>query len=209
MSEGRTRYDVVPYPGKSYSYAHPDRLHVQARLFGLRPAPVESCRVLELGCGDGSNLIPMAARLPGSTFTGIDLAREAVGAARARAREAGAGNVLFEAMDIAEFPDAESAFDYIVCHGVYSWVPDAVREAMLALCARHLAPEGVAYISYNTYPGWHLHRVTRDLMRIHGERFEDPLEQVEQGQTLVRFIAKALEGSDSAYAKVLQEEKRL
>lgn len=209
MSDERTRYDQVLYPGKSYFHSHPDRLEVQARLFGLEAAPVEPCRVLELGCGDGSNLIPMAARLPGSTFLGIDLAREPVAAGLARASEAKLANLRLEAMNIVDFPEDSGLFDYIISHGVLSWVPDPVREVMLRICSRHLAPRGVAYISYNVYPGWHLHRIARDVMRIHGETFTDPMEQVAQGKALVRFIAQNLEHSQSAYAAALREEARL
>ena len=73
---GATPYDEVRYPSYTHTPSHPDRLATQAILFGLTPAPVAACRVLELGCGDGSNLVPMAYGLPGSHFTGIDLANK-------------------------------------------------------------------------------------------------------------------------------------
>ena len=59
-STAQNPYDEVLYPGYPFAQAHPDRLGAMARLFGMNPAPVEACRVLELGCGDGGNLIPMA-----------------------------------------------------------------------------------------------------------------------------------------------------
>ena len=43
------------------------------KLFGLNTAAPTQCRVLELGCAAGLNLIAMAALLPESTFVGIDL----------------------------------------------------------------------------------------------------------------------------------------
>jgi tRNA G46 methylase TrmB len=67
-----TAYDEVLYPSYTHNQTHPDRLATIATLFGLTPAPVERCRVLELGCGNGSNLVPMAYGLPGSEFVGID-----------------------------------------------------------------------------------------------------------------------------------------
>lgn len=71
-------YDEVLYPGYAYRQTHPDRLATMATLFGMTPAPVEGCRVLELGCGEGGNLIPMAFGLPRSQFLGIDLAQRPI-----------------------------------------------------------------------------------------------------------------------------------
>lgn len=82
-----SRYDEVLYPGNAFSQAHPERLAAFAALMGLRPTPVESCRVLELGCGDGGHLIPIAAVLPGSRFIGIDLSQTAIDTANATVRE--------------------------------------------------------------------------------------------------------------------------
>ncbi|MCD4811464.1 hypothetical protein K8R14_02560, partial [bacterium] len=69
-TEKRTSYDEVPYESQSFPQSHPDRLAMLARLFGLSPAPVTQCRVLELGCAGGGNLIPMAFHLPDSEFVG-------------------------------------------------------------------------------------------------------------------------------------------
>src|SRR5260370_20831264 len=68
-----TSYDVVPYLGGAFAQTHPDRLATLARLFGMSPVPIERCRVLEIGCGDGGNLIPMAPRFPRSGFVGTHL----------------------------------------------------------------------------------------------------------------------------------------
>ena len=73
-----TPYDEVRYPGRFYPQTSPERLATLGTLFGLNPAPVDHCRVLELGCGDGGNLLPLAELLPRSSFLGIDLARAAI-----------------------------------------------------------------------------------------------------------------------------------
>lgn len=208
-SGARTLYDDVPYPSKSYAYAHPDRLNTIARLFGMAPVPLQRARILELGCGEGGHLIPIAAQLPDATVVGVDLAAEAIAVARQNIEALGLTNIQVHAGNIATFAPELSAFDYIIAHGVFSWVPANVRQAMLAFCKRHLSPQGVAYISYNCLPGWHLHRVTRDIMRVHAEQFSDPMEQVRQGQALVKFFAGATEGSKAPYAAVLATASRM
>lgn len=198
------RYDVVRYPSHPYGFSHPDRLYLVGRLNGMNPVLPANARVLELGCGEGGNLIPMAYRLPGAAFVGVDLAASAIEAGRAIAADLGVGNVRLEVGDIEALGDL-GAFDYVICHGVYSWVPASVRARILALCAEVLAPEGLAYISYNTFPGWHLHRVVRDLMRLHAQGFEDAHEQIDQGVAMVRFVAEQVKDSSSPYARVMAE----
>ena len=67
-------YEVMPYPSKFFLQTHPDRLATLATLFGMKSAPPERCRVLELGCGNGSNLVSHAFNLPEARFVGVDLA---------------------------------------------------------------------------------------------------------------------------------------
>ncbi|EYF02885.1 methyltransferase regulatory domain-containing protein [Chondromyces apiculatus] len=135
-----------------------------ATLFGLSPAPPDRCRVLELGCGLGTNLLAMAVALPGSIFVGIDASARQIASGRAGVEALGLRNVALHAMDIRDVDARFGPFDYVVCHGVYSWVPPDVQAAILTLCRALLAPMGVAYLSYNTLPGWHLRGALRDLM---------------------------------------------
>lgn len=205
----RTSYDIVHYPSKAYAYTHPDRLGTLARLFGLRPTPPERARILELGCGEGGNILPIAARLPGSEVVGLDLSREAIGIGQRKIDSLGLTNIELRVADIMALPEDLGRFDYILCHGVYSWIPEEVAEALMAGCKALLAPTGVAYISYNTYPGWHLHNITREIMRVHASQFTEPMEQVQQGQALVRFLAQSLEGDNSPYSKQLQRAVKM
>lgn len=177
---------------------------MQASLFGMRPAPPAACRVLELGAGDGGNLLPMALALPGSTFVGIDLAAEPVARGRAMAAELGAGNLELLQGDIAAPPAGLGEFDYIVSHGVYSWIPPKARDALLAASARLLADQGVAYVSYNAYPGSYLRDMTRDILQFHLEGVTDPEQQLAQARQLLGVIVDA--GVDSPYAQVLRDE---
>ena len=178
---------------------HPDRLATLATLFGMAPAPIDRCRVLELGCGDGSNLIPMALQLPHSEFVGIDLAARPIARGVAMAAALGLRNVALYPKDIQEISGQIGAFDYIIAHGLYSWVPPSVQEALLAICAAHLGPHGVAYVSYNTYPGGRLREITREMMTFQTRGVSDPREKIARARAIVRSIAAAQSGDD-AYA---------
>src|SRR5262245_51727804 len=137
-------YDQVPYPASVIGETHPDRIATQAVLAGMEPPPVTDCRVLELGCNDGTNLLGMALSLPQSQFVGIDVNASAIAQAQARAEAYGLQNIAFHRLDILEAGPALGSFDYIVAHGVYSWVPDAVRERLLAIIGSNLTPNGIA-----------------------------------------------------------------
>lgn len=198
-----TRYDQVRYSHNAFFHTHPDRMAVIAKLFGLEAPAPDRCRVLELGVSSGANLIPMALRLPEATFYGIDLAAAAILDAQKAISDLGLQNITVEYRDILTLQDGFAEFDYIICHGVYSWVPADVRTRILSLCQSCLSPQGIAYISYNTFPGWHLFNVARDVMRLHGERFEDPMEQVDQGRAFIEFLAENLDKAGSPYAHTL------
>ena len=150
-----TSYDEVPYADRVHPATHPDLLAVVATLFGMSPARPDRCRVLELGCASGANLIALAETLPGSSFVGIDLSPRQVAVGRQKVRARGLTNVALHAMSLVDVGEALGLFDYVLCHGVYSWVPAEVRDRILAVCSSNLMPQGVAYVSYNCYPGWH------------------------------------------------------
>jgi SAM-dependent methyltransferase len=161
-----TVYDTVAYPTAIFTQTHPDRLAAIARLHDLAPADPASARVLEIGCGDGMNLLAMAVAAPGARFTGFDLAPSVIARGQARAAAAGLSNVDLEVRDVVEAASAlDGEFDYVIAHGLYAWVPPRVRDALLALIGRVLAPGGIAFVSYNTLPGGHFRMAVRDLMR--------------------------------------------
>src|ERR1700693_2505117 len=164
--EESTAHDAVMYPGSPFSQTHPDRLATIAALYGFPAAPPERCRVLELGCGDGGNLIPMAYLLPGSTFLGLDSA--GAGGTRGREQIAALGltNVTLLHVYLLEASNL-GTYDYVIAHGVYSWVPPSVQERVLAIASEVLAPNGVAYVSYNALPGGHVRNAMRQMMLWH------------------------------------------
>ena len=97
----------------------------------MTPAPVERSRVLELGCGRGGNVIPMALALPEAHFCGIDLSSRQVDEARELARSVGVTNLELRSMSFEDIEDSFGPFDYVICHGVYSWVPREIQESLL------------------------------------------------------------------------------
>jgi SAM-dependent methyltransferase len=156
-----------------------------ATLFGLDPAPPSACRVLELGCGDGGNILPMALGLPGSSFVGIDLAPLATERARALADLLHLENIEFEHVGIEDYDAPDGSFDYVIAHGVFSWVPERVRDDLLALCARLLTPHGVAYVSYNAMPGHRTRQTLRELLAFALHGIDDPMQRMAAGRALL------------------------
>jgi methyltransferase-like protein len=203
---GHTSYDEVPYKGYPFSQTHPDLLETVARLLGVGAAPADRCRVLELGCTDGGNLIPMAVSLPGSSFLGIDLSGRQIAAARKIIQALELENIEVRHLDIAHVGGDFGTFDYIICHGVYSWVPAPIQGDILRICARCLSPHGVAYVSYNTYPGWHIRGMIRDMMCYHTKQFSDPNARVQQARKLLAFLVKSCAEQTAPYGMLLRDE---
>jgi methyltransferase-like protein/SAM-dependent methyltransferase len=196
-------YDQVPYPSHSFTASHPDRLATLATLLGMLPPAVEHCRVLELGCASGGNIIPMAQDLPGSEFVGIDLSGREIADGQAMVDSLGLTNASLKAMDILDVDAGFGQFDYIITHGIYSWVPPAVQDKILEICKQNLAPNGVAYVSYNTYPGWRLLGTIRDMMLYHTRDIADPHQKVAEARALIEFLAESIPANFNPHSNFL------
>lgn len=182
-----TSYDAVEYPTLPRILGLPGHMHAVARMFGLPAPPVERCRVLEIGCGDGVHLASCAVAMPGATFVGFDLSETAVARGNTLIERVGLRNVQLIVGDITTWePDAP--FDYILAHGVYSWIPDGVRDALMALVGRALAPDGVACISYNCYPASYTRQMLWEMMKYHVGDRTDPQEMIDRALELAEFI---------------------
>jgi methyltransferase-like protein/SAM-dependent methyltransferase len=205
IEQPHTSYDEVLYPSLAHAGTHPDRLATIAALFGMPTAPIEESRVLELGCGDGTNLIAMAYALPRSRFVGIDSAGTAIARGQRMIADLSLDNVELAQHDLTDFNRADEMFDYIIAHGVYSWVPDPVRERILGVCAECLSANGLAYVSYNTYPGGHIRDLVREMMLFHVRKMVEPEEKIRQGRALLKFLADSKKEPD-LYRRVLQKE---
>jgi methyltransferase-like protein/trans-aconitate methyltransferase len=202
-------YDVVLYPAAVFPQTHPNRLATVAFLRGVEPAPINRCRVLELGCGVASNLIGMAFQLPESEFIGLDLARRPIASGQSCVQELGLPNISLHTMDVCDVSSERfGRFDFIIAHGLYSWVPQPVRERILAICREMLNPQGVAYVSYNAYPGYHLRDLVRGMMRFHTSCFDDSTEKVGQARGLLKFLAESKPNPDYYVAAIRAQFER-
>lgn len=160
----QTIYSELGYKSMPFPYTTPATLEAYAALVGVSAPNPKTARVLELGATYGGNIISQALFNPDATFVGIELSQEQVVKGNEVIANAGLTNVSLVQSDIASIGSEIGTFDYIIAHGVYSWVDDGVKEALLRLIDEHLAEDGIAYISYNTYPGWHTMDEVRQLM---------------------------------------------
>lgn len=160
-------YDNIPYFSNAFSFASAQRLNACANFIGITPPHYRHCRVLEIGCSFGGNIIPFALDCSESKFVGIDLSKTQIDTAKNIAKTIGLKNVDFlckNILDLNKDSFGGEKFDYIIVHGVYSWVPKNVQKAILRTIKEHLSKNGVAYVSYNVYPGWHLKEQIRQIM---------------------------------------------
>ena len=202
----QTSYDEVPYESQPFVQTHPDRLSTLGRLFGLVSVPITQSRVLELGCAGGGNLIPMACQLPQSQFVGVDLSIRQVEKGRQVIQDLRLNNIRIEHANIMEVDKTWGVFNYIICHGVYSWVPDDVQNKILSISKENLAENGIAYVSYNTYPGWHMREMIRHMMLYHADQFEDTKERIEQARALMQFLESSVPTENNCYGLLLKNE---
>ncbi|MGD9563686.1 MAG: methyltransferase regulatory domain-containing protein [Pyrinomonadaceae bacterium] len=206
MSAPAFSYDEVPYSSFTFPQTRPDRLATLGAFHGMEPAAPEKCRVLELGCGDGTNLISFAYILPDSEFVGIDLAKVHINAAERTAEELKLNNLSFLCDDVMNFTrERFGEFDYIIAHGLFSWVPDGVREKILEIYAECLAPQGVGYISYNAYPGCKTREMLWDMMKYYTAEIADPMQKVAGAIQYLNFLNFAAE-KDTAYQTLINAE---
>jgi len=199
-------YDETPYPSAAFPQTHPHKLAAMGQLFGVAVVAPSEARVLELGCADGANLLPMAQHAPHARFVGIDASAKQVAAAQLAIAGAGLTNVEIRHQNILDFPAAEGKFDYIIVHGIYSWVPEPVREKILAICREHLSENGIAFVSYNAFPGWGMRMALRDMMLIHTKSIADPKIKVAQARALTAFLVDSIPTENNPYGMLLKQE---
>ncbi len=202
----RNAYDEVLYESHPFSQTHPNRLATIGKLFGMTPAPLGKCRVLELGCSSGGNIIPLAERYPGSEFVGIDASAKQIALGQETLQALSLPNLRLLHEDILKFSPEFGKFDYIIAHGVFSWVPRDVQDAILQICHDHLATSGIAYISYNTNPGWRLRGMIRDIMTYRARNIKNPAEKLRESRALLDFLAESVPTKNNAYGILLADE---
>ncbi len=181
-------YNETPYHSHPFPQTTPEHLAAVACLFNIKSVPVEQARVLELGCASGGNIIPLALRFPEALITGVDLSQAHIEEGQATIQRLGLKNITLKLMDLTQIQKNFGTFDYIIAHGVYSWIPHEVQAAMLRICGECLSKNGLAYISYNTYPGWKYREVIRDAMMFRGANRDTPQEKLSYARGMVDFL---------------------
>ncbi|MDP6723029.1 MAG: class I SAM-dependent methyltransferase [Pirellulaceae bacterium] len=200
-----TSYDQVPYPNRPQRTAHPRHLEAVATLFGMTPQPSPQCAVLELGSATGANLVAQAYDLSESDFLGVDFSEAQVAEGQKTVESLGLKNIELRHADIRDVDPTWGQFDYIICPGVYSWTPREIQDKIMAICQANLAPNGVAFVSYNVYPGWHLRTTIRDMMLYHVSHIEDRQGQIDQARAILEFLAASCQ-EDAARGPMVRKE---
>lgn len=202
----RRAYEEVAYPGVADADSHVRALHALARLHGIPAMDSRCCRVLELGCAAGRNLIPQAVDFPGSRFVGTDFSAAQIADGQAIIGQLGLGNIELRHAGFEQVDASWGQFDYILAMGVFSWVTADLQSKLLSICRENLAPHGLALFSYNAYPGWHAQAVVRDLLRYHTAALTDRREQIREARALLELVA-ASSSKSTVQGRVFHRER--
>lgn len=186
------------------AHASPVHLRAVAHLCGLEAPRLETARVLELGCGLGRTMQAFALAYPGAKIVGVDIWPDELAVGENEAFALGIKNLQFLPLLCLDIDETFGLFDYIVVRDEYSWAPDAMREALLRVCAQNLAPGGVVYFGFQAYPGGHVLDVVRDAIQLHAHAATS-IEEVraEAGAMLQLMVTQG--ALDQAYAQEVKQ----
>lgn len=192
--DNHNTYDELKYYSSAFSFCNIAHLESQGYFWGLTPVPIAGARVLELGSSFGGNLISQALYYPKTQFIGIDLSESQIQQGNQIIQAMGLNNITLLAKNILDIDNSFGTFDYIIVHGIYSWVPDNVKDKILSICRQNLSSNGIAYISYNTYPGWKNKDVARDIMLFANKYQADLplLEKNRRGKIITKMFADTI-----------------
>lgn len=185
-------YNELPYTSKPFSQTHPGFLQAACSLFDVDTPPIETANILEIGCSFGGNIIPLALQYPKANIIGLDISEKQVSTGKAAIKTMGLKNIQLQQQDVTTYKTPTRHFDYIICHGVYSWVPEPVKAAILQIIADGLTEKGVAIVSYNTYPGWKIREVYRDAMLYRSQPVDEIREKIRYGFGMLDFLKEHL-----------------
>jgi len=195
----QTIYKELGYKSYPFPFTTPAYLEAYGALVGLNTPPAKTARVLELGATYGGNIISQAVFNSEATFVGIELSQDQVEKGNQIISDAKLDNVSLIQGNILNFEESMGTFDYIIAHGFYSWISDEMKDKLLNIISSHLADNGIAYVSYNTYPGWHTMEEVRQLM-LFANRDQDNLthkEKVLRGKTVGSLVGAQILNYDN------------
>ena len=195
----QTIYKELGYKSYPFPFTTPAYLEAYGTLVGLKPPAAKTARVLELGATYGGNIISQAAHNPEATFVGIELSQDQVEKGNKIIGDSKLDNVSLVQGDILNFNESMGPFDYIIAHGFYSWVSDEMKDKLFAIISNHLADNGIAYVSYNTYPGWHTMEEVRQLMLFANRGHDESThkEKVLRGKTVGSLVGAQILNYDN------------
>jgi SAM-dependent methyltransferase len=202
-------YDELPYKSFPIDWTAPERLAVVSLLHGGPRPPLQHYRVLDLGCGNGANVLRLAYYRRQATFVGVDGAASQIELANVRKSALGLSNLEFIHTDFRTANQRLSGqFDYILAHGIFSWVSQEIRDALLELFAERLRPGGLLYLNYNTRPGWNVRGLVREflLAQTAGER--SLRARAELAKQIAAKVVAALAAVEHHYSQLLANEFR-
>lgn len=195
----QTIYKELGYKSYPFPFTTPAYLEAYGTLVGLKPPIAKTARVLELGATYGGNIISQAVHNPEATFVGIELSQDQVEKGNKIISDAKLDNVSLLQGDILNFDESLGSFDYIIAHGFYSWISDEMKDKLLDIISHHLADNGIAYVSYNTYPGWHTMEEVRQLMLFANRGYDELThkEKVLRGKTVGSLVGAQILNYDN------------
>jgi methyltransferase-like protein/predicted O-methyltransferase YrrM len=200
-------YDELPYHSVlGYDY-QPNAIASLSLLHGIEPPALNQARILELGCGDGTNLLAAAQSLPQAKFWGIDISSSQLAQAQAVIDATGLDNVILQNLDLMVIDADFGKFDYIMVHGLFSWVPHEVQKQILDICRQNLSENGLACISYNVLPGWNMLKTVFDMLRYHQQRIDNNTisHRIAEARGILKLAAELGTEQQSFYGNFLQE----
>jgi len=205
-SASHAAYDDVPYVSHAFPQTNPVLLQGIAKIFGLSTVSPDKARILEIGCASGGNILTLANNYPKSKCVGIDYSERQIALGKSEMAAGGITNLELKHMSVMDVTKDFGTFDYIICHGVLSWVAPEVQDKILEVCSANLAEDGVAFVSYNTLPGWNSVRSVRDMMLYHTERFADAPTKASQARLMLKFVGDAMRAKNNPTADFLERE---
>lgn len=185
-------YEETPYLSNAFKWCAPGYIRAAAHLYGVKLPEVATARILEIGCAAGGNCLPAAFLYPKATIVGIDISVTQIREGQGVIKRAGLKNIQLYAMCLTEITPEFGQFDYIIMHGVLSWVPEEIQPALFRVCQQNLSPKGAAYISFNTYPGWKAHELLREMMLWHSAEAASTKERIQKSRELLPFLMQSM-----------------
>jgi ubiquinone/menaquinone biosynthesis C-methylase UbiE len=190
MSNHTSYLQEITYTNSFFSELNPHLLAYTAHIMGFEiPNMQKPFTYCELGCGSGFSLLTYAAANPHGFFIGVDFNTHHIIEAKEAAKKSNLTNILFIEKSIEDIHHDVPECDFIVMHGVYSWVHTDIKKSIRSFIDKKLKPQGLSLISYNTFPGWHVYAPLRMMMREYALGITDNLlEDAREGLTFLEYV---------------------